>query len=63
LERGAVISHHHGIGLARGAYLPQALGSSGFLLEKIKRALDPHAIMNPGKLNVSSIPPPISLKE
>ena len=63
LERGAVISHHHGIGLARGVYLQQALGSSGFLLEKIKRALDPHAIMNPGKLNVSSIPPLISLKE
>jgi alkyldihydroxyacetonephosphate synthase len=50
LEHGAAISHHHGIGLARSAYLPRQLGSAWPLLERIKRALDPAGVMNPGKL-------------
>jgi alkyldihydroxyacetonephosphate synthase len=49
LEMGAAISHHHGIGLARQSYLPQELGSSFALLERLKAALDPHGILNPGK--------------
>lgn len=49
-ERGAVISHHHGIGLARQPYLRQELGSSYAVLERIKNALDPEGILNPGKL-------------
>ena len=35
LEHGAAISHHHGIGLARQAYLPEALGPGYAVLEKI----------------------------
>lgn len=50
LEHGAAISHHHGIGLARQAYLRQELGSSYGVLEQVKGALDPHGILNPGKL-------------
>jgi len=50
MEQGAVISHHHGIGLARQEYLRQELGSSHAVLEKVKNALDPHGILNPGKL-------------
>jgi alkyldihydroxyacetonephosphate synthase len=50
IEHGASISHHHGIGLARQAYLRQELGSSFEVLEQIKDALDPHGILNPGKL-------------
>jgi alkyldihydroxyacetonephosphate synthase len=51
-ENGAVLSHHHGIGLARQAYLRQELGSSYLLLERLKHALDPNGIMNPGKLGL-----------
>jgi alkyldihydroxyacetonephosphate synthase len=50
MVHGAVISHHHGIGLARQAYLKQELGSSYLVLERIKNALDPEGILNPGKL-------------
>jgi alkyldihydroxyacetonephosphate synthase len=52
LETGAVISHHHGVGLARGSYLRQELGASFVLLERIKQALDPAGILNPGKLGL-----------
>ena len=50
IQHGAAISHHHGIGLARQVYLRQELGTSYEVLEKIKKALDPHGILNPGKL-------------
>jgi len=50
VEHGAAISHHHGIGLARQAYLRAALGPSHALLEQIKATLDPQGILNPGKL-------------
>ena len=50
IEHGATISHHHGIGLARQVYLRQELGSSFEVLEQIKGVLDPHGILNPGKL-------------
>jgi alkyldihydroxyacetonephosphate synthase len=52
LEKGAVISHHHGIGIARMAYLRPELGSAMQVLERIKQALDPAGIMNPGKLGL-----------
>ncbi len=50
LDHGAAISHHHGIGLARQPYLREALGPGHAVLEKIKGALDPQGILNPGKL-------------
>jgi alkyldihydroxyacetonephosphate synthase len=50
LETGATISHHHGIGLARRPFLRQELTSATVVLERIKTALDPADIMNPGKL-------------
>jgi alkyldihydroxyacetonephosphate synthase len=50
LEHGAAISHHHGIGLARQDYLSADLGSSYQVLQRIKQALDPQGILNPGKL-------------
>ena len=52
LEKGAVISHHHGIGIARLAYMRPQLGSAMPVLERIKQALDPAGIMNPGKLGL-----------
>jgi alkyldihydroxyacetonephosphate synthase len=52
LEKGAAISHHHGIGLARLPYIRDSLGSEFILLERVKKALDPNGIMNPGKLGL-----------
>jgi alkyldihydroxyacetonephosphate synthase len=53
LEQGAVISHHHGVGLARYPYVQADLGSSFMLLERLKAAFDPTGIMNPGKLGLA----------
>jgi alkyldihydroxyacetonephosphate synthase len=50
MEHDAAISHHHSIGLARQEYLREELGSSYWVLEQIKNALDPEGILNPGKL-------------
>lgn len=52
-HRGS-ISHHHGIGLLRAAWLPDALGDGYHVLRALKAALDPHGILNPGKLGLPS---------
>lgn len=45
------ISGEHGIGLTKAAYLPMETGSNAILtMKKIKKALDPNNIMNPGKI-------------
>jgi alkyldihydroxyacetonephosphate synthase len=53
LEAGGAISHHHGIGLNRARFLPTALGSGFAVLAAVKDALDPHGILNPGKLGLT----------
>ena len=50
-DRGARISHHHGIGLERAPWLAQSVGEPGLrVLRAIKGVLDPNQVMNPGKL-------------
>lgn len=51
---GGSISHHHGIGLARGGYLESALGRGYGLLSALKATLDPRGTLNPGKLGLPS---------
>lgn len=53
-RNGAVISHHHGIGLNRSRFLPDALGTGFDVLVALKEALDPAGILNPGKLGLPS---------
>ncbi len=52
LEAGGAISHHHGIGLNRGRFLEEDLGTSFAVLTAVKAALDPNGILNPGKLGL-----------
>lgn len=53
LAVGATASHHHGIGLLRAPYLAEELGPAGFdVLRRVKDALDPDHILNPGKLGL-----------
>ena len=48
---GGSLAHHHGIGRVRREYLERELGASGVaLLRRLKEALDPNGIMNPGVL-------------
>jgi alkyldihydroxyacetonephosphate synthase len=47
---GGTIAHHHGIGRVRKEWLKAELGEAYDALVRIKKALDPKNIMNPGAL-------------
>jgi FAD/FMN-containing dehydrogenase len=50
-KRGGTISAEHGIGLEKRAYLSCSRSPEEIaLMHRIKRALDPHNILNPGKI-------------
>ncbi|MEM4443801.1 MAG: FAD-binding oxidoreductase [Thermofilum sp.] len=49
IETGATISHHHGVGLLRKDWVAEELGSALDYLKRVKRALDPGNVSNPGK--------------
>ncbi len=51
LRLGGSISGEHGIGTAKAAYLPMELGPETLAaMKRIKLALDPNSILNPGKI-------------
>jgi alkyldihydroxyacetonephosphate synthase len=53
LARGGNVSHHHGIGRSKVAWMAAEHGAAGLeTLRGIKRSLDPHGIMNPGVLDL-----------
>ncbi|MEO7101450.1 MAG: FAD-linked oxidase C-terminal domain-containing protein [Luteolibacter sp.] len=50
LNQGGAITGEHGVGLAKKRWIHQALGEVSFATHrKIKNALDPNGILNPGK--------------
>jgi alkyldihydroxyacetonephosphate synthase len=52
LAGGGALSHHHGVGLNRARFVRDALGDAFDVLVAAKSALDPHGILNPGKLGL-----------
>jgi alkyldihydroxyacetonephosphate synthase len=54
LAHGGNLSHHHGVGLNRSRFVHEALGPAAAVLAKVKSALDPRGILNPGKLGLDS---------
>lgn len=51
IDLGGTLSGEHGIGVAKAKYLEWELGKAGVeVLKKIKAALDPNMILNPGKV-------------
>ncbi|MGD9996949.1 MAG: FAD-binding oxidoreductase [Ilumatobacteraceae bacterium] len=54
LANGGNLSHHHGVGLNRSRFVHEALGPAAAVLAKVKAALDPRGILNPGKLGLDS---------
>jgi alkyldihydroxyacetonephosphate synthase len=50
-QAGGTMTHHHGVGRLKAPYLEDELGLAGIgVLDKIRAALDPAGIMNPGGL-------------
>jgi glycolate oxidase len=52
LALGGTVSGEHGIGSARGVYMNQEHGKGLQVMVSIKKALDPHNIMNPQKVGL-----------
>jgi alkyldihydroxyacetonephosphate synthase len=52
LDAGAVINDHHGVGIKLGPYMQRQHGVALDSIRRIKAALDPHDVMNPGKLGL-----------
>jgi glycolate oxidase len=51
IRLGGTVTGEHGVGLAKKAFMKQQFGAASFeLLRLVKRAIDPHGIMNPGKI-------------
>jgi glycolate oxidase len=51
LELGGTITGEHGIGLAKKQWLKRQLGEASHgLMRQIKHSLDPHNLLNPGKI-------------
>ena len=51
IELGGTITGEHGVGLAKKAFLPKAIGEGSLdLMRQLKRAWDPHNLLNPGKI-------------
>jgi FAD/FMN-containing dehydrogenase len=54
LECGGTISAEHGVGVAKAAWLERARGADEVAaMRAIKRALDPHNLLNPGAVLAS----------
>jgi alkyldihydroxyacetonephosphate synthase len=49
---GATISHHHGVGLSKAPFMPEEHGAAMEIYRALKDVLDPHGIMNPGKMGL-----------
>src|SRR3954454_7714539 len=52
LVAGAIINDHHGVGIKLGPYMRRQHGAALDSIRRIKTALDPHDVMNPGKLGL-----------
>ena len=52
LAAGGVMNDHHGVGIKLGPYMRRQHGAALDALARIKAALDPNGIMNPGKMGL-----------
>jgi glycolate oxidase len=51
IRLGGTITGEHGIGLAKKGILPKFAGEAQMrVMRELRRALDPHGILNPGKM-------------
>lgn len=51
MQHGGALSHHHGVGYEHAKWMERAEGQTGLeVLRSVKKTVDPHGVMNPGKL-------------
>ena len=51
VELGGTITGEHGVGISKKHFLPHQLGDVGIrFMQDMKKVLDPHEILNPGKI-------------
>jgi alkyldihydroxyacetonephosphate synthase len=50
LENGGMINEHHGVGLKLSRFMSRQYGAAWPFVQKLKHTIDPHGIMNPGKV-------------
>ena len=51
VEMGGALSGEHGIGLEKSAFMPWIFGADDLdAMQRVKRALDPSGLLNPGKI-------------
>ncbi len=51
MREGGTVSHHHGVGTDHLDWIPEEHGEAGLkVVERLKAAVDPEGIMNPGKV-------------
>jgi glycolate oxidase len=60
LRMGGTTTGEHGVGAARAPYMAQEHGPALEVMRRLKRALDPHGIMNPGVI-FDALPLPFEL--
>ena len=61
LAVGGSISHHHGVGAFRNAWMAQELNRGLDMLQALKDAMDPGNLLNPGKLGLRGTPAAVVL--
>jgi alkyldihydroxyacetonephosphate synthase len=57
-EAGGTLSHHHGAGRSKAPRLALELGAGVDVVRALKKAFDPHGILNPGNLLPPTTPEP-----
>jgi alkyldihydroxyacetonephosphate synthase len=60
LEAGGTLAHHHGVGRSKAPRLGDELGGGLDVQRAIKRAFDPHGVLNPGALLPPITPNPFA---
>jgi len=52
LKAGGTISHHHGVGQSKAAFMQEEHGAAMGVFRQLKAVMDPAGILNPGKMGL-----------